>query len=246
MSNSLFQILNISKQDMQSRLIDLDTASHNLANVNTNGYKAQRSNFQELLEKQQLSGTMIRSTQIMPEQGTARVTDSPLDLMVQGDGYFAVKLPGNQTGYTRNGSFNKDASGAIVDGDGHQLVWSGTIPADAQEVMVQKDGTVFARVGTTWSQAGTIQLSRFTNPTGMDAYGENIYTETLNSGKAQTAAPGSTNMGVIASKQLEQSNVNVADEMAHLVTLQRSFQMSVRTFQQTDTMITEAIHMRKG
>jgi flagellar basal-body rod protein FlgG len=231
---------------MQSRLLDLDTTSHNLTNVNTNGFKAQRSNFQELLEKQQMSGTMIRSTQIMPEQGTARVTSNPLDLMIEGDGFFSVRLPGNQTGYTRNGSFSRDAAGTITDGQGHPLVWSGTLPAGTEEVQVQKDGGVFARVGTTWTQAGTIQISRFTNPTALQSYGESIYTESVNSGKAQTGAPGSTNLGFLASSRLEQSNVNVANEMANMVVLQRSFQISVKTFQQTDTMITEAIHMRKG
>lgn len=246
MSNSLFQILNISKQDMRSRLLDLDTTSNNLANVNTNGYKAKRTNFQELLEKQQFSGTMIRSTQILPVQGAARVTDNPSDLMIEGDGYFGVKLPGNVTGYTRDGSFNVDGNGTIVDAKGHALVWNGALPKDTAEISVEQDGNVLARVGTTWTQAGNIQITRFTNPTGLDIYGENILLESANSGKAQTATPGLANLGWIRSKRLEQSNVNLGNEMAHMVTLQRAFQISVRMFQQTDTMISEAIRMRKG
>jgi flagellar basal-body rod protein FlgG len=246
MSTSLFQILNISKQDLIARLQDLDVTSNNLANVNTKGYRAQRSDFQELLEQQQLSGTFIKSTQIMPNQGATQTTENPLDIMVNGDGFFSVKLPGNQVGYTRNGAFTQDENGTIVDGHGHQLIWNGALPTNTDEVRIDKMGAVFARVGTTWSQAGAIPLTRFTNPTALGVYGESIYTETVNSGKPMIGAAGSQNYGIIMSQALEQSNVDMGTEMTRMIELQRTFQMSVRTFQQTDTMISQAIHMRKG
>jgi flagellar basal-body rod protein FlgG len=246
MSNSLYQILNTSRQDMRNRLTNLDSVSNNLANANTNGYKTERTEFQEMLENEQMSGSKISDTQILSKQGTIKTTDSDTDLMILGDGYFAVSLPDKVTGYTRDGSFIVDDEGNIVNSSGYQLVWDGKIPKGASEVTIDSSGAVRAKVDETWSDAGKIQISRFTNPSALAIYGSNVYLESANSGKAQTGTPGTTNFGKIKSQALEASNVNLGTEMVNMITIERGFQVSVKMFQQTDTMMSEAIHMRSA
>jgi flagellar basal-body rod protein FlgG len=245
MTHSLFHILNISRQDMMSRMTDLDVSSNNIANINTAGYKSSRSNFQELLTTKELEGVHLSSTQMMTGQGNLKTTENPLDLAIEGDGYFSVKLADGKTGYTRDGQFIQDSAGKLVTSSGAVLNWSGTIPADVEEIQIDKNGAVQTRVGETWTTAGNISLTRFTNPSGLTTYGNNIFLESTSSGTAQTGTPGATNFGTIASQSVEMSNVNLANEFTHLMTVQRNFQMSTRTFQQTDEMINEAIHMRK-
>jgi flagellar basal-body rod protein FlgG len=148
-------------------------------------------------------------------------------------------------GYSRDGQFNLDGARNIVNSSGMKLVWQGAIPADADEVEVQKDGKVMVRQGDTWTQAGQIQLARFTNPSALLEKGKNIYVPNENSGSAQLGLPGSAPFGEIQAGTLEQSNVDSAREMTQMILLQRDFQISVRAFQQTDTMISQAIQMRR-
>jgi flagellar basal-body rod protein FlgG len=246
MASSLFHILNISRQDMLSRLLDLDLTSNNLANVNTTGFKSNRTNFQELFEQANSNGVHISSSQLNTEQGSLRATGRTLDWAVQGEGFFQVQLEGKETGYTREGVFNLDADRNLVDSRGNPLIWDGEIPADASDVAIRPDGAVMAHQGTAWKKVGTVELARFINPTGLEESGSNLLLETESSGKPETGTPGTENFGWIRGQYLEQSNVNLSEEMTQLITLQRAFQMSVRTFQQTDTMINEAIHMRKA
>ncbi len=245
MPNSLFQILNISRQDMVTRLQALDNISNNLANINTIGYKRQRTNFQELLSQAQLSGVQLTSTQFMPDQGSFRNTGNVLDLAIAGDGYFQVTMPNGQVGYTRDGQFQLDKNLSLVNASGMKLVWQGQLPAGAEAVLIQQDGTVNVRVGTTTTRAGQIQLARFTNPTALLEKGKNVYFPTLNSGTAQVGNPGSAGMGMIESGVLEQSNVDSAEEMTNMMLTQRDFQISTRVFQTTDSMISLAIQMRR-
>jgi flagellar basal-body rod protein FlgG len=244
---SLFHTLNISRQDMMTRLTDLDVVSHNLANVNTSGYKSNRSNFQELLAGQYKEGTSLSSTQILTGQGALNNSTNPLDWAIQGNGFFAVKLADGRTAYTRDGQFSLDANRNLVTGSGFKLVWSGQVPQNATDLSIHGDGTVEATLADgTHTVAGTVQLARFANPTGLLAYGDNVYLESKPSGVAQMSAAGSANTGTISSHVVEQSNVDVGQQMTQMMVLQRAFQMSTRTFQQTDTMISEAINMRKA
>jgi flagellar basal-body rod protein FlgG len=245
MASSLFQILNISRQDMLSRLLELDTTSNNLANVSTIGYKSQRSNFQELLQQAQLSGGYLASTQIMTGQGSFRNTGNALDLGIEGEGYFQMRTADGQIAYSRDGQFQLDGSLNIVNGSGQRLVWQGQIPAGAEAIQVEPNGTVLTRQGTTWTQAGQIQLARFTNPSALLEKGQNLYAPSANSGPAQVGNPGTAIYGAIQAGQLEQSNVDSAKEMTDMILLQRDFQISTRVFQTTDTMIQQAIQMRR-
>jgi flagellar basal-body rod protein FlgG len=245
LSSSLFHILNISRQDMLGSLNDLDVTSNNLANVNTAGFKSSRANFQELLDKASQNGSHLSATQVLTSEGSIRETDRTLDWAVQGEGYFAMKLPGGETGYTRDGQFDLDSQRQLVNSSGLLLNWEGQVPEGTEDVSVQPDGTVLGLQGGNWDKIGTVQLTRFPNPSGLHENGQNIWMETEASGKAETKAPGTAGFGWIQAQSVEQSNVDLSNEMTHMMTLQRAFQMSVRTFQQTDQMITQAIHMRK-
>jgi flagellar basal-body rod protein FlgG len=244
MTLSIQQILNISRGSMMSQLLDLDTVSHNLANINTTGFKSSRSNFQEMLNSNMLNGVQIRSTQRFMDQGDLKTTSNPLDLAIQGSGLFAVTLPDGSIGYTRDGEFKMDETHRVVNVNGFPLIWDGQIPEDATQVKIQPDGTVLAYQVSDWNQVGTIQLYRFNNPNGLSGYGDNLWQETEVSGTAQVGAPASEGYGKIVSNSLELSNVDISTEITQLITLERSFDMSLRTFQQTDQMLGLAINMR--
>jgi flagellar basal-body rod protein FlgG len=246
MTASFTQILNITRSGMMSRLLDLDTVSNNLANINTVGFKQSRSNFQELLSQRELSGTQIRSTQNLMDQGSIQSTDNSLDLAIQGEGFFAVKLPNGTTAYSRDGQFFLDANRQIVTASGFPLVWSGQIPENTEEIHVNPDGSVMTQQDGAWSKAGNIQINRFPNPSALIGYGQNMWLENDVSGQAKAGTPGANGYGTILGSAVEESNVNMAEQMTEMTSLQRSFEMSLHTFQQTDDMLSQAIHMRKG
>ena len=227
------------------RLTALDAVSANLANVNTSGYKANRVNFQEALNDAQLNGTRAPSSQWNMATGALKTTGEPLDLALQGEGFFAVTLADGQTAYTRAGQFQVDGDGQLTTLTGHRVVWQGQIPAEATQVHVNPDGTVMALVGDTWQQAGQIGLSRFVNPTALSSQGDNVYLATDSSGAAITGTAGQPGFSAITAYALEGANVNLAQEMTRLTTLQRGYSLSVRAFQQADTMLGQALSMRR-
>lgn len=246
MASNLFHTLNISRQDMYARLMELDDVSNNLANINTIGYKRSRLNFQELLDRGYREGNYIASTQVMTGQGAIRNSDNPMDVAISGEGFFAVDLGDGEVGYSRNGQFQLDADKNLVNSGGYPLVWEGQIPAGAEEIHFMQDGSIMARQGETWTIVGRLELYRFNNPTALTRKGENIWLASEASGEAQAGQPGVEGMGQIVPRALEQSNVDLSYEVTRMITLQRAFQMSTRTFQQTDEMISGAIHMRKA
>lgn len=246
MSPSLFQVLNISSQDMNARIEDLGNSSNTIANINTTGFKTSRLNFQELLDGANRSGVKMTTTQYLTTQGKLAATDNPTDVAINGDGYFSIRLPDGKIAYTRDGQFQLDENNRLLSSNGNPIVITGTIPQDATEIAISPNGTINAKVEDNWVVAGTIQLSRFTNPGGLSTIGNNMFIESINSGKSQTGAPGSANFGSLVSGSLENSNVNFADEITHMIVIQRSFQMASRAFDTTSTMIDAAIRLRKG
>jgi len=245
MCASLFQILSISSQTMNMKMDDLNNTSNSIANVNTTGYKNTRLNFQELLNETSLAGIKTSSSQLLLNQGDLLSTGVSTDLAINGNGFFTITLPDGTTGYTRDGSFQLDKNNRLLTSDGNPVVIQGTIPATASEVTVDENGTIFALVDDEWVSSGTIQLTRFTNPGALINNGDNILIASKNSGTAQTGTPGSTNFGKIESGSLESSNVNLSDEIVHLITVQRSFQLASKAFQTTSDMIESAIRLRK-
>lgn len=247
MSTSLFHTLNISRQDLISRLRDLDVTSHNLANVNTAGYKTARSNFQELLTQQLKGGTQLSSTQLLTAQGDLTASTNQLDWAIQGEGFFSVTLPDGTLGYTRDGQFGLDANQKLVTASGYPLVWDGKITEGMTEFSLSSDGKVTALDATGARVAvGTVQLTRFPNASGLTSYGDNLWLVSEASGTAQLGAAGSKNYGTLSAAQVEQSNVQLSQELTHLMTLQRAFSMSLKAFEQTDQMISQAINLRKA
>lgn len=243
--SSLFQVLNISRQDIMSRLSNLDVTANNLANVNTTGYKASRSNFQELLEASNLEGDTLSGTQGLMNQGTLKTSTNPLDWAIQGEGFFQVTLPDGTKAYTRDGQFTVNADNKLVTAAGYKLDWDGEVPATMKDMSVSRDGTVNALLADGTSVvAGHIQLAHFANPTALINLGNNVWGQSDASGKAQMAAPDDKG-GWISSHAVEQSNVDLSREMTNMMSLQRNFQMSIRVFQQTDEMISIALNMRK-
>lgn len=246
MSASLYHILAISRQDMLCRLQDLDGISNNIANVNTPGYRHARMNFQELLGGLEKGGQRSVSTQILQDQGSAIQTNNSLDLAINGEGFFAVTLPDGRIAYTRDGQFIRDEQNQLVNGSGYPVVWDGEIPPEAESLRVDSNGAVWASQGENWTQIGTIGLYRFQNPSALQIQGQNLFLESVASGPAVAGAAAQGNFGQIIPGYIEASNVNMGDELTHLISVQRAFQVSSRTFQQTDTMIGQAINMRRA
>ncbi len=244
---SLFHALNISRQDMLARLQDLDVIANNLANMNTAGFKSSRSEFQEKLSTAQLEGLTISGTQIMQGQGALEQTGNALDWAIQGPGFYPVQTADGKTAYTRDGQFHLDANRSLVTSHGEKLVWQGTIPATFSSVTVQPNGQVLVQ-NTDGSQviAGQVQLARFTNPSGLLGLGSNLWGASPSSGPAILGTPGSANFGSLVAGSVEGSNVDISREMTGLMADQRTFEMSVKAFQQTDSMISLAINLRKG
>lgn len=247
MPSSLFHTLSISRQDILSHMLDLDITSSNLANVNTAGYKTTRSNFQELLNEQLKEGTKMQSTQMLTMQGSLRTSANPLDWAVQGEGYFSVTLPDGTIGYTRDGQFALDADRNLVTASGYPLIWDGEIAEGMVNINISSNGIITATdaEGAT-VEAGTLQLTRFSNPGGLTDNGNNILLESDASGAAQAGEPGTENFGTLSGYKVENSNIDLAQEMTRLVAIQRTLSMSLKAFQQTDLMISEAINLRKA
>lgn len=243
---SLHQIFHINRGGMLSLLQGLDAVSHNLANLNTVGFKGSRSNFQEMLTDQLHGGSQIRSTQRLHSQGRLRETGNGLDAAIFGEGYYVIQLPDGRTGYTRDGQFFLNSEQQIVTSDGNRLEWQGTIPADAEDVHINPDGTVMVKQAEVWSQAGTVQLAVFPNPQGLIAHGRNLYLESEVSGEAQLGSPNDGPYGQLIGGSVEEANVDIAEEMSSLITMQRSFEMSLRSFQQTDRMMSQIINVRRA
>ncbi len=239
-------LYHLATNGMLARQMDMDNISNNLANIHTPGYKSSRLNFQELLNEGAISGTSPVSSQMATGQGVLTITGNPMDWGIEGAGFFSVNMPDGTKAYTRDGTFSVDKSGNIVNASGYKLNWTGTIPADADLVNVGVDGTVRARVDGEWSDAGTVKLYIFNNPTGLESAGNNIWKESTASGTAKEGTPGDEDYGAIRGYTIESSTVSVSEEISHLIRTQRGFQAASRALTIMDGMVSQAIRMRQG
>ena len=251
---------------MQAQQTNMDVVANNLANVNTPGFKKSRAEFQDLLYQtlrapgatqaqgtqvptgiQVGLGTRLVATQKQFTSGDMEQTGNDLDMAVKGDGFFRVKLPTGETGYTRAGAFTKDRDGKLVTADGYVLQPEITIPTDAQTINIGEDGTVSVTVaGQTAPQVlDTITLARFINPAGLSSIGGNIYLETDASGQAIEGTPSQDGFGGIANKFLEMSNVKVVDEMVNMILAQRAYEVNSKSIQSADEMLQTANNLRR-
>lgn len=244
---------------MNAQQFHLDVIANNLANVNTKGYKRDRAQFEDLLYTtlrlpgtpitgggkiptgiQVGHGVKVAGTQKVHMQGSLEETKNPLDIAIEGPGFFQVLLPNGETGYTRDGTFAKDSEGKLVNTNGYILQPEITIPEDATNISITEDGTVFAIMGgdmKTPEEIGKIELVRFINPAGLSAWGKNILKETAASGEPLAGTPGEAGFGRIAQGFVEMSNVNVIEEMVNMIVAQRAYEFSSKAIQTADTML---------
>ncbi len=248
----------IAKTGLDAQQTNLDVISNNLANVSTNGFKRARAVFEDLLyqtmrqpgaassqQTQIPSGLMIGtgvrpiSTERIFTQGNLQKTDNPLDIAINGNGFFQIQMPDGTLAYTRDGAFQRDSAGQVVTSNGYPLSPAITIPANALTVSISRDGLVsYTQVGTTAStQVGTIQLASFVNNGGLQSVGENLFLETASSGTPTPNTPGTNGVGVLNQAYVETSNVNVAEELVTMIQTQRAYELNSKAVQTSDAML---------
>jgi flagellar basal-body rod protein FlgG len=258
-----------SASGLMSHQLVVDTIGNNIANVNTNAFKRNVAQFQDLLYQKGSSlgefepdssvsstssrtetsfGTGVRNstTNKLFTQGRLEPTGSELDLAIQGEGFFKVMLPNGTAAYTRDGSFRLDASRQIVTPQGYKLEPSLQIPEGAKDMAIEKDGTVKARKEgeNDLSEIGKIVLFNAVNPAGMSAVGENLYAPTVATGVVSEVELDADSTVSIEQGFLEGSNIELADEMTQLVIAQRSYQMNASAFKNADEMLSIAANIR--
>jgi flagellar basal-body rod protein FlgG len=250
--------LAIAATGMNAQQTNVEVIANNIANINTTGFKRSRAEFTDLLYQAERAvgvpnrggqdpipegaqiGLGVRTAAVrnLHMQGSLTQTGNKLDLALNGRGWFQVTGANSETLYTRAGSFNRNATGQIVTGDGYVVQPAMTIPSTATEVVVNETGQVFIRNGTatTLTQIGQLTLANFTNEAGLEALGGNLYRETPASGAAVAGVPGDPGFGSVAQGYLENSNVDPVKEITELIQAQRSYEMNSKVIQASDEM----------
>ncbi|MEQ1579593.1 MAG: flagellar basal-body rod protein FlgG [Steroidobacteraceae bacterium] len=247
-----------AKTGLDAQQTRMTVVSHNLANVNTSGFKKGRAVFEDLLYQnvRQVgaatsqdtqapsglalgTGVRVVATEKLYTQGSLSQTGNSMDLAIQGRGFFQVLLPDGTFGYTRDGSFQVNSQGELVTSSGYRVQPGINIPAGAQTVTIGADGVITAQIAgqAAPTTVGTIQLSDFVNPAGLQARGENLALETAASGPAQTSTPGLNGLGTVQQGAVESSNVNVVEEMVNMIETQRAYEMNTKAISTTDQML---------
>ena len=248
----------VSKTGLSAQDMNLTTISNNLANVSTTGFKRDRAEFQDLLYQirkqpgaqssqdselptglQLGTGVRIAGTQKIFTQGSLQTTEQPLDLAINGRGFFQVLMPDGSVGYTRDGSFHLDSDGQIVTDQGYPLEPAIVLPAEVQTFTVGEDGTASVTTfgNSTPQVVGNIQTADFVNPAGLQAMGNNLFMETASSGAPQVGTPGLTGLGQVLQNTLENSNVSVVEELVNMITTQRAYEMNSKVISTADQML---------
>jgi flagellar basal-body rod protein FlgG len=261
----MLRALYTAASGMVAQQMNLDNIANNLANSSTAGFYGRRLQFSDLVYQNLVMpgaaataqttvaaglqvglGAMPRASEVLQTQGNFTSTGNPLDLAVQGLGFFQVTLPDGTIAYTRGGSFHLDAQGNIVTADGNPLQPSITIPANATTITVGSDGTVsVTETGQTAAQqVGSIQLALFPNPGGLNSIGDNLLLATTSSGDAIVGAPGSAEgLGTLQQGMLEQSNVDIVQEFVDMIVAQRAYESNSRVVTSADQMLQDLIGM---
>ncbi len=248
----------IAKTGLDAQQTQLDTITHNLANVSTNGYKRSHAVFEDLLyqnvrqagaqesQQNQLPTGLQLGVGVRPvatarvfTQGNLQQTDNKLDIAINGNGFFQVQMPDGSVGYTRDGSFRVDAQGQMVTSNGMPVTPPVTIPPNATGITVGGDGvvTVTTPNNVNPTQVGQIQLATFINPAGLDPRGQNLYFETSASGTATIGAAGTNGIGLLKQGFVETSNVNVVEELVAMIQAQRAYEINSKAIQTSDQML---------
>ncbi len=251
--------LDIGATGMLAQQMNVDVISNNIANMTTTGYKRQRIEFQDLMYQNitrpgtssssadttvpsgiQLGlGVKPAATYRIHTQGTVQITDSELDLAIDGQGYFQIELPNGEPGYTRAGSMQLNQDGQIVTTQGLLLEPGITVPDDAVNLEINRAGEVFVsfRDRPDSQNLGQIELVNFINPAGLEAVGDNLFLETEASGDPIVGQPGEDNFGTLLQGALEQSNVDVVKEITTMITAQRAYELNSQVISTSDEMM---------
>jgi flagellar basal-body rod protein FlgG len=255
----MLRALYTAASGMSAQQMNLDNVANNLANSSTAGFRRRRLQFQDLIYQnlvmpgaaatQQTTlvaglqiglGTRAAASEVVQLQGDLSATGNPLDLAIQGNGFFQVTLPTGETAYTRSGAFHLDAQGNVVTADGDPLTPAITIPPGVTSVTVGSDGTVSVTQSGQQAaqQVGSIQLALFPSPGGLNSIGKNLFLATTASGDPIAGTPGgSDGLGSVQQGFLEQSNVDVVEEFIQMILAQRSYEANSRVVQSADQML---------
>ncbi|MFO7653932.1 MAG: flagellar basal-body rod protein FlgG [Candidatus Krumholzibacteriia bacterium] len=254
----MLRAMSTAASGMKAQQLNIDTIANNLANVNTTGYKESRPEFQDLLYEQVAPGgtlgvdgraapnrievghgVRLVATRKNLGQGMVIQTGNPLDVMIEGDGFFQVRLPDGSVAYTRDGSFKLDADRNLVTSAGYRLEPEMQVPADAVEIAVGRDGVVGVRLqgdAASIQEIGRLELARFPNSGGLAARGGNLLLETPNSGAPILAQPGLEGLGETTSGFLESSNVEAVDQLVSMISAQRAYELNSKSITMADEM----------
>lgn len=247
-----------AKTGLDAQQTRMGVISNNLANANTTGFKRDRVVFEDLVyqnvrqvgaqssQDTQLpsglnvgTGVRVVATEKLFSQGGLTPTDNPLDIAIQGRGFFEILMPDGSTGYTRDGSFNLNAQGQIVTASGFALQPGINVPENTQTLTIALDGTVSATAAGSAEPTvlGNLQLVDFINPTGLQAVGGNLFTETAASGAPQNGTAGQNGLGTLLQGSVETSNVNVVEELVGMIETQRAYELNSKAISTTDDML---------
>jgi flagellar basal-body rod protein FlgG len=251
--------LHTAATGMQAQQTRTDVIANNLANVNTTGFKRSRAHFEDLLyqtlqgpatlgsrDTEQLPaiqvglGTRLTSVQRIDSQGSLEQTSRPLDLAIEGEGYFEVQLPNGNMAYTRDGSLQVSDQGILVTNQGYSIQPPIKVPKAATSVTISETGVVTANGvvgGANGSQElGRIELARFANASGLESMGQNLFSETSSSGQPIKGLPTEDGNGRIAQGYLESSNVEIVTEMVDMITAQRAYEINSKAVKNSEDM----------
>lgn len=251
--------LNIAATGLAAQQLHVDTISHNLANMTTTGYKAERPEFQDLLYQDLRrvganstdQGTVIptgvqiglgvKNSAISRQvgQGTLQATENPLDIAMQGKGYFQIELPDGSIAYTRDGAFKLSPDGIIVTRDGYVVQPAITVPDDATDISINSSGQVevILQGQVEPQQLGQLEIATFINPPGLKAIGDNLFLESEASGDPTLGNPGEEGFGTMLQGYLENSNVDPVSEITQLIVAQRAYEMNTKVITASDQML---------
>lgn len=250
--------LSIAATGMNAQQLNLEVIAHNIANINTTGYKRARAEFSDLLyQTERAQGVPNRANDaVVPEgakvglgvqtsavrnlhlQGSLISTGNDLDLALIGRGWFQIQTPDGETAYTRAGTFNTNAQGQLVTIDGYTVQPGITIPQNASEITVSTSGQIMVRIGndTIPQEVGQLQIVNFINEAGLDPQGDNLFKQTEASGDPVVGVPADPGYAQIKQKYLEASNVDPVKEITDLISAQRAYEMNSKIIQAADEM----------
>ncbi len=261
----MLKALNTAATGMQAQQTNMEVISNNMANASTTGFKKARAEFEDLLYHNMKdpgaatglnavsptgvqTGLGVKTAAIQRDHsiGSARLTDNPFDISIEGKGFFQLENEEGDILYTRNGEFKRSSEGILVDKNGNKLLPEIKLPTDATDVRITSRGEIeLVRDKMTAPEViGQIELASFINPAGLKALGKNTFIPTPASGEPQTGTPGKGHYGMVSQGQLEGSNVNIVEEMVNMITSQRTYETNSKVMQATDQMLQTINNLR--